>query len=139
MIWFFDLTIWILLSRVDDEASITANPINSLVCSEAGNTTVFSLMLTSQPTSSVTIGVRSSDTTEGRLGNVSTIMFTSSVWFVAQTVTVTGANDDTVDGSVAFSVVVDAALSDDTNYYGLNSQDVNVTNKDGMVFRSHDL
>jgi hypothetical protein len=48
-------------------------------------------------------------------------------------VTVTGVDDDFVDGDIAFSVVVAAATSDDSNYAGLNGMDVSATTKDGKI------
>lgn len=124
-----------------DVGGVTASPTSDLVCTEAGKRAVFSLLLTSEPTSLVTVGVNSDDTTEGSLGNVSTITFTSQSWSTAQTVTVTGADDDVVDGNISFSVIIEAATSSDTNYHGVDGQNINVTTSDGksillaLVFR----
>jgi hypothetical protein len=114
----------------DDSVGVTTSPSTGLVCSEVGHTAVFSLALTSEPTSFVTVGVVSSDTTEGSLGNVSAVTFTAGSWSTPQTVTVTGANDDIVDGNVTFSVLVQAATSSDTNYNGVDGNDVNVSTGD---------
>lgn len=89
------------------------------MCTEAGGTALFSLVLNSEPLSSVTVGVNSSDTTEGSLGNISAITFAAGSWSTAQAITVTGVNDDVVDGNISFSVFVQAATSDDTNYNGV--------------------
>jgi hypothetical protein len=94
---------------------------------------VFSLVLSSEPTSAVTIGLGSSDTTEGDLGGVSAITFIPSSWSTAQAVTVTGVDDNVVDGNIAFSVAVAAALSVDTNYDGFEGSDVGVVNTDGSL------
>ena len=44
--------------------------------------------------------------------------------------TVTGQDDDQVDGNVPYSVILAAAASADTNYNGLDPADVAVTNLD---------
>ena len=46
-------------------AGITVSPTSGLVTTEAGGTATFTVVLTSQPTADVTIGLTSSDTTEG--------------------------------------------------------------------------
>jgi hypothetical protein len=45
-------------------------------------------------------------------------------------VTVTGADDFIDDGDVPYQIVLDAAVSDDVNYSGLNPADVDVVNQD---------
>jgi hypothetical protein len=45
-------------------------------------------------------------------------------------VTVTGVDDNLVDGDVAYSIVTAAATSSDGSYSGLNAADVSVTNTD---------
>ena len=86
-------------------------------------------MLTSQPTADVTIALSSSDATEGAVAPAS-LTFTSANWNTAQTVTVTGANDDLDDGDVAYTIVTAAATSADAIYNGINAADVAVTNTD---------
>jgi hypothetical protein len=124
----------LLLARSDDSAGVTTSPTGGLECTEGGGTDVFSLVLTSEPTSDVTVGVSSSDTTEGSLGGVAAVSFTSGSWATVQVVTVTGVNDDVVDGDVAFSVVVAAATSDDSNYHlSVDGSDVIVTTTGGKA------
>src|SRR4029453_14863082 len=92
----------------------------------------FPAVLNSQPTADVTIGLTSSDTTEGTVSPAS-LTFTSANWNVPQTVTVTGVNDDLDDGDIAYSIVTAAATSTDTTYNGVNASDVAVTNTDNDV------
>jgi hypothetical protein len=80
----------------------------------------------------VTIGLSSSDTTEGTVSPAS-VTFTTANWLTPQTVTVTGVNDSIVDGNVAYTIVTAAATSTDTNYNGINASDVSVTNNDDDV------
>ncbi len=56
--------------------------------------------------------------------------FTPDNWNVAQQVTVTGADDDLVDGTVAYTVVTEPAVSTDGRYNGFDAADVAVTNLD---------
>ena len=96
---------------------------------EAGGTATFTVKLSSQPTANVTIGVSSSDTTEGTV-SPSLLTFTSANWNANQTVTVTGVNDSLDDGNQSYTVVLAAASSSDSGYSGLNPNDVSVTNTD---------
>lgn len=115
----------------DDTAGVITSPTSGLVFTEVGATARFSLALTSEPTSSVTIGMNSSDATESSLGNVSYIAFTTGSWSTPQTVTITGMNDDVVDGNISFFVVLGAAKSDDSNYNGFDCGNISATTKDG--------
>src|SRR5207249_787637 len=86
----------------------------------------------SQPMANVTIGLSSSDLTEGTVAPVS-VTFTSANWNVAQTVTVTGVDDLVEDGNIAYSIVTVSAGSSDGGYNNLNASDVSVTNTDNDV------
>jgi fibronectin-binding autotransporter adhesin len=110
----------------DDTRGITVSAISGNT-TEAGGTATFTVVLTSQPTADVTIPLSSSDTTEGTVAPT-TLTFTPANWNVAQTVTVTGVNDDIDDGDIAFNIVTAAATGGD--YAGLDASDVAVTNVD---------
>ncbi len=96
---------------------------------EAGGTATFTINLSSQPTANVTIGVSSSDPSEGWV-SPSLLTFTSANWNVNQTVTVTGVNDSLNDGNQIYTVVLTSANSYDSSYSGLNPHDVSITNTD---------
>jgi hypothetical protein len=113
----------------NDTAGITINPTSGLVTTEAGGADTFTIVLTSQPSADVTIGLSSSDPTEGTVSPTN-VTFTPAEWNVAQTVTVTGVDDFSVDGSIAYTIITAPAVSDDPNYNGLNASDVSVTNVD---------
>ena len=100
-----------------------------MVTTEAGGTATFTVVLDSQPTANVVVGLSSSDTTEGTVSPAS-VTFTSANWNTAQTVTITGADDSLDDGNIAYTIVTAAATSTDANYNGLNASDVSVTNTD---------
>src|SRR5207248_253564 len=89
----------------------------------------FTLVLTSQPTANVSIGISSSNTAEGTASS-SSLTFTSANWNVAQTITVTGVNDFVDDGNIAYTILTAAATSSDGNYSGRNAADVSVSNTD---------
>ena len=86
-------------------------------------------MLNTQPTANVTIGLSSSDASEGTVSPAS-VTFTAGNWNSPQTVTVSGVNDDLDDGDVGYTIVTAAATSADANYNSLNAADVSVTNID---------
>jgi hypothetical protein len=96
---------------------------------EAGGTATFTVKLSSQPTANVTIGVSSSNTMEGTV-SPSLLTFTSANWNANQTVTVTGVNDSLNDGNQSYTVLLASANSSDSDYNGLNPNDVSVTNTD---------
>ncbi len=100
-----------------------------MVTTEDGGTATFTVRLNSQPNANVTIGLSSSDTTEGTV-SPSSLTFTSANWSTAQTVTVTGVADAIVDGDVAYTIVTAPASSNDPGYNGLDPADVSVTNQD---------
>ena len=86
----------------NDGSGITVSPIAGLTTTEAGGTATFTVVLTSQPTANVTIGLSSSNTAEGTVAPAS-VTFTNLNWNVAQTVTVTGVDDPLDDGNVAYT------------------------------------
>lgn len=111
------------------QPGINVSPTSGLVTSEDGDSDTFSVVLASPPTANVTIGINSSDTTEGTVSDT-TLIFTRTNWDVPRIVTVTGVDDGLTDGDVAYSVVVGIATSADSGYHGLNPPNVGVTNLD---------
>src|SRR5438093_95821 len=113
----------------DDTAAFAVATTSGLTTTESGGTATFTVVLRTQPIANVTIGLSSSDLTEGTVAPAS-VTFTSGNWSTAQTVTVTGADDFGVDGSVAYTIVTAAATSTDGIYNGMDPSDVGVTNTD---------
>jgi hypothetical protein len=98
---------------------------------------VFSVVLDSQPSSSVTIGASSSDPGEGAVSSWS-LTFAVGAWNISQTVTVTGVDDVSVDGHIAYGILTGDASSADTNFNGASVADVpGVTNVDGTACQGH--
>jgi hypothetical protein len=94
---------------------------------EAGGTATFTLTPAPAPTADVTIPLSSSNTGEGTVP-VSVVLPSGSTDPV--TVTVTGVDDDVDDGDIGYSIVTAVAISTDSEYSGLNADDVSVTNTD---------
>ncbi len=121
-----------VFARRYGKPGVRVSPTSGLVTTEAGGTASFSVVLNSQPTDSVTIGVSSSDTTQGVVSTPS-LTFTPANWNQAQTVTVTGQDDYIVNGDHAYTVTLSAAASNDPNYSGRFGTTLNVTNREADV------
>src|SRR5205807_2009424 len=76
----------------DDAAGITVSPTSGLVTTEGGGQATFTVVLTSTPTADVTIGLSSSDTSEGSVSPAA-LTFTAANALTPQTVTITGVDD----------------------------------------------
>jgi hypothetical protein len=106
---------------------IIITPTSGLTTTEAGGTASFAIALTFAPASNVTIGLTSSNTSEGTVSPAS-VTFTPANFSTPQPVTVTGNAGAPFNGNVAYSVVTGAASSSDPAFSGVDSQDVAVTN-----------
>jgi hypothetical protein len=119
----------VTVSNTDDEtAGVTVTAAANLQTTEAGGTATFTVKLTSKPSADVVIALTSSNPGEGTV-SPATLTFTSVNWAAAQTATITGQNDDAVDGPQTYKIVT-AATSTDGNYSGIEVSDVSVTNTD---------
>jgi len=118
-----------VINMDDDTAGITIYPTSGLFVTEAGGTAIFTMVLASQPSANVSLSLSTSDTSEGTV-SPSSLVFTIINWNSPQTVTVTGAGDLELDGSIEFSIITSAATSSDPLYNNLDASDVLVTNID---------
>ena len=91
---------------------ITVIPTSGLVTTEAGGSDTFTVVLDSQPTANVSIGLSSSDTYEGTV-SASSLTFTPTDWYTPQPVTVTGVNDEDCDSDFAYTIITNPATSAD--------------------------
>ena len=117
----------------DDAAGFTVTETEgSTGVDESGTTDTFTVVLDAQPTSDVVITIVSSDTGEATV--TSTLTFTPANWDTPQIATITGIDDDIIDGSQTstITVSVDDASSD---YYfdGVADQTVSVSTTDDDV------
>ncbi len=107
-------------------ADIRVYPTTNLLTSKAGDSATFTVVLATQPSANVTLGLTSSNTSEGTLSS-SSLTFTTANWDVPQTITVKG-KDDGQAGSVAYQINFAPASSTDANYSGLATAPVSLTN-----------
>ncbi len=120
------------VTNADNDASgITVTPMSGLITSEAGGSATFTVVLGSQPSANVTIGLSSSNIAEGTVSPAS-LTFTAN-WNTPQRVTIKGVDDKIVDGNKAYTIVTAPAVSTDTRFNSLNPADVSVTNNDNDI------
>ncbi|MBT8438104.1 MAG: calcium-binding protein, partial [Gammaproteobacteria bacterium] len=115
----------------DDAAGVIVSPISGNT-TEDGVAATFQIFLESEPSADVTIPLSSNDPEEGSLA-VSSAVLNGANWFTGVVVTVTGVNDDLIDGAVTFSIVTGDVSSTDPNYasiLGSSIPDVTVINND---------
>ncbi len=105
---------------------------------EGGGTATFTIVLNSIPGSNVTVNYASNDLTEGTTTDASKV-FTTATWNVAQTVTITGADDALIDGNIAYAVIFSATTSSDALYAAITPSSVSVTNVDNEWSRKRQL
>jgi hypothetical protein len=114
----------------NDTAGVSLSK-SSLAVSEVGSTGTYEVMLTSQPTATVTIAVTSSDESEATV-EPATLTFTASNWATPQQVTVTGEDDDIDDGDIEVTINHSASGG---GYGGLSANvTVTVQDNDGPGF-----
>jgi|GEM_PF-4661184 len=92
----------------------------------------FTLRLTSRPTADVTIGVASSDLTEG-IVSASQIVFTPQNWYLPQTVVVSGVDDGEVDGVALYNILLGGVSSADSHYAGMSIASLQASNADNDI------
>ena len=110
------LTKYICSGAPSDNATFVLSK-NSLTTSEDGTSDSLTVKLSQAPTADVILPVMSTNTAEGAVSPAS-LTFTPANWDIAQTVTVTGQNDYTVDGDAYFYVTFGPAVSNDVAFSG---------------------
>ncbi|HJM99583.1 MAG TPA: hypothetical protein QF850_04940, partial [Acidimicrobiales bacterium] len=117
----------------DDVAGFTiVESDGSTEVDESGTTDTFTIVLDAEPASDVVISITSGDTGEATV--TTSVTFTSADWDTPQTITVTGVDDDIIDGTItsAITASVDDANSDD-NFDSVDDQTVSATTTDDDV------
>jgi len=82
----------VIVTVMDDDTQALTLSAASATIGEASSST-YTVKLATQPTGTVTVALASDDTTAATVPS-SSLIFTASDWNTAQTVTVTGVNDD---------------------------------------------
>ena len=88
----------------------TTDGSGNLLTTEAGGSSTFSVVLDAKPTANVTVSITGTDSTEHSL-SASSLTFTTNNWNTAQTVTVTGVDDNLVDGDITTTLTATASNS----------------------------
>jgi len=124
----------------NDSAGFTVTQSGgSTAVAESGSTDTFTVVLTAQPASNVVLSVTSADIGESLVctggsctpAETFNLTFTNGNWNSAQTVTVTGINDDLDDGNVSATItlaVVDGSSAD--AFDNVANQTVSAVNAD---------
>ena len=110
----------------DDGTGATINESNGSTsvteAAGAGNTDTYTVVLDTRPSASVEIVV-ASDMAAATV-NPATLTFTTTNWNTAQTVTVTGVDDNTDQTGKRTATISHTATSTDANYEGVHIDDV---------------
>ena len=121
--------------NLDDEADVEVSIASgtTLMTTEGGGTATFTVRLLSAPEGDVTVPLVSSDPGEGRV-SPSPLVFTAANATTAQTVVVTGVDDEVDDGDEPYRIGTgDPSSPDDATYDALGAgdgDDVDVVNRD---------
>ncbi|HMI87139.1 MAG TPA: Calx-beta domain-containing protein [Polyangiaceae bacterium] len=116
--------------NVDDETpGFIVTPLTGLTTTELGAAATFTVALTAPPDNIVTVDLATSRPKEGKV-SPSSLAFSGFNYRSPQTVTVTGMDDNDIDGPAPFQIVTSPAKSGDLRYDGLNAPDVQVVNID---------
>jgi len=117
-----------VLNKDNDTAGITVSAVSGAT-TEAGGQATFTVVLDSQPTEQVVVSLDSGNAAEGSV-SPTRLTFTPVNWKAPQTVTVTGVDDDLIDGNQAYAVVFGATSSADAAYAAITPANVALSNTD---------
>ncbi|MFM7423584.1 MAG: DUF4347 domain-containing protein [Elainella sp.] len=112
----------------DFNTGIIISPLGGNTTSEAGGTASFNIVLKSQPSSSVTLNLASSNPQEGTVSAPS-LTFTPANWNQPQQLTVTGVDDTADDGNVGYRILTSFSTSDPV-YSTIQPADIDLVNID---------
>jgi hypothetical protein len=117
------------ITNVDDDAvGVTVLAADNLATSEAGGTATFTVQLSTRPSSAVVVRLDNPDPSEVT-ASAAELRFLPGNWQTAQTVTLTGVDDQDDDGNVTVTIGTSIESSDDA-YAAIDPADVVVTNAD---------
>ena len=97
----------------DDTADVTLSATSGNA-TENGGTTEYTVVLDTQPTASVTVSPTSGNTNAASVSGA--LIFTTANWDTAQTITVTGVDDDIDNASDRTATISHTAASSDSDY-----------------------
>lgn len=118
-----------ITNRDDDTARIIINPTDNLITSENGLSDTFYVSLNTKPSKDVKFDIIGVDNTEGYLNNEQ-LVFTSDNWDTPQEIIMTGIDDNEIDGSISYTIFIDADNNNSDTTYSELSESLEVTNLD---------
>jgi len=145
------------VSNADRDVNVTVSPTTVVTTEAAGprHTAQVNITLTREPTTPVTFQVRASNGAEGQITTPGGTTFSDPTttdpnvyvlitflprdptktppYVSTKSFTITGLEDNVVDGNKNYTVVFGPTLSDDPEFQGLIPAPVNVTNQDSGV------
>ena len=107
----------------NDTAGVTVDP-TAVTATEGGATGSYTVVLTTQPSGTVTVTVV--DTSDDITASPETLTFTTATWDTSQTVTVTATDDSNAEGQET-ATLTHTVTSTDSDYEGATVVDVTVT------------
>ncbi len=121
-------------TKDNDIAGITVvEPGGGTEVSEAGTTDTFTVVLSAQPASDVVLTIVSSNIAEATVAPA-TLTYTSQNWNTAQTVTVTGVDDQAADGDQSSNITVSVnAAQSAASYANVANKTVVATNTNNDI------
>ncbi|MBD8525506.1 carboxypeptidase regulatory-like domain-containing protein [Pseudomarimonas arenosa] len=120
----------VAVTSLDDEiASIVVLPETPLITDETGSSVEFSLQLSAAPAAEVRVAIDTPDASEWLLER-SELIFDVNNWQQAQTVRVTGVDDDLLDGDIQGLLRLLPAVSTDPRFNGIDPRDLPLINRD---------
>ncbi len=118
----------VAMVNADNDVVATIGPVSGDT-SESGASVQFSIVLTAQPSSEVTIPLSSSDASEGEV-SPSLVVFDTFNWNIPQTITINGIDDGIADGDQPYYIIIEPMISSDPIFSGADPEDVLVFNRD---------
>jgi len=125
----------VTLSNADNEqASLIVTPDGGVTTSESGSSAEIRVALGAKPIANdiVTVSAAVGNPNEGQIAPAS-LSFDQSNWNIAQAFTVTGINDNVVDGNVSYNVSFSVSAGSANPYNNLATTPYPVTNTDFVV------
>ena len=123
------------LTNIDNETDgVTLDFGAGLTTSEDGGDATFRIVLNAQPTANVTFSLESSD--GARASRTTAGLASPANWNAPQIITVTGVDDNRVDGPQPYTMGIGSATSSDSAYSGLAGGSVPLLQRERQPARS---
>ncbi|MEE8335778.1 MAG: hypothetical protein V3S48_05030, partial [Candidatus Neomarinimicrobiota bacterium] len=117
------------IQKVSGKAGIIIQPRKNLVTYEAGGKARLRIKLASKPKGKVTLGLTSSNKSEGIL-STNILVFDSTNWDKNQVFMIRGRDDSKKDGNQNYSINILSVSSQDSSYDGLEIRPLSLINVD---------